>query len=176
MTTRAAILCILALVLATPAAAGSLVLASPDLASGGTVAAAQVYGSCGGGNRAPALSWLGAPDGTRSFAVILFDPDARRGSGWWHWVVFDIPADAGGLPPGGILPDGATPARNDFGGAGYGGPCPPAGDAPHHYQLTVWALDVARLPAEPGESAAAVARLIESHALDRAGIVARYGR
>ncbi len=176
MTTRAAMLGLEALFLAGPAAAGSLVVDSPDLSSGGTVAASQVYGRCGGGNHAPALSWSGAPDGTRSFAVTLFDPDARHGGGWWHWVVFDIPADAGGLPAGGILPPGATQARNDFGSAEYGGPCPPAGDTPHHYQLTVWALDVAHLPAGPGDGAAEVARLIESHALDRAGIVARYGR
>ncbi len=176
MTTRAAILCILALAAATPAAAGSLVVDSPDMVAGGTVAVSQVFGRCGGGNRAPALSWSGAPDGTRSFAVTLFDPDARNGDGWWHWVVYDIPAAAGGLPADGMLPAGAIPARNDFGIAGYGGPCPPAGDSPHHYQLTVWALDVAHLPAGPGAAAAAVARLIESHALDHAGIVARYGR
>jgi len=152
------------------------------MAAGGRVAEAQVYrgGTCTGGNRSPALTWSGAPAATRSFAVILFDPDARNGAGWWHWVVFDLPAGTTGLSPGagsgGGLPAGAMQAVNGFGIAGYGGPCPPPGTAPHHYQLTVWALDVAHLPAGPGDGAAAVAQLIEQHALDRAGLVALYGR
>lgn len=103
---------------------------------------------CSGANRSPALSWSGAPDETRSFALTCYDPDAPTGSGFWHWILLNLPADTTELAAGAgnetgmRLPDGALHVVNDFGTIGYGGPCPPPGHGPHRYQFTVHALSV----------------------------------
>ncbi len=118
------------------AAAQSLTLTSPDIAPGATIAKEQVANvfGCTGGNVSPALSWSGAPAGTKSFALSVYDPDAPTGSGFWHWVVFNIPPDVTSLPKnagdpkGAEAPKGAVQSRTDFGVPGYGGPCPPQGD------------------------------------------------
>jgi hypothetical protein len=124
------------------------------------------------------LAWSNVPAGTLSFAVTIHDPDAPRPGGWWHWVVFDIPATATGLPsgPGGRgLPAGAKAARNDFGEAGYGGPCPPPGK-PHRYVAAVWALSVEHLRGDASSSSAEMARQIQASALAKSEIVGLYGR
>src|SRR5215211_2435737 len=99
---------------------------------------------CSGANHSPALSWSGAPAGTKSFAVTAYDPDAPTGSGWWHWVMYNIPASATGLAAGAgngrNAPSGSQQGMTDFGTKGYGGPCPPVGSKPHHYQFKVFAL------------------------------------
>ncbi len=113
---------------------------------------------CSGANLSPEVSWRGAPKGTRSYAVTLFDRDAGGGRGWWHWIVFDIPASVDRLPEGAgqgaSLPAGTVQGTSDFGEPGYQGPCPPEGDAAHHYVLTVYALDSDRL--DLGETAKGV--------------------
>ena len=114
-------------------------LSSPDITPGGTIAPAQVFNSfgCSGQNISPALSWSHAPQGTQSFALLVHDPDAPTGSGWWHWLVYNIPAAASSLPAGAgdpkakLLPSGALQGRTDYGAYAYGGPCPPPG-MPHH--------------------------------------------
>lgn len=111
----------------------------------------------GGANVSPALAWSGAPEGTRSYAITCFDPDAPTGSGWWHWVVTDLPVEVTSLAEGGGLPAGARTWVNDFGYAGWGGPWPPPGPA-HHYVFTVFAVGVDRLDV-PDEATSAVARL-----------------
>jgi Raf kinase inhibitor-like YbhB/YbcL family protein len=111
----------------------------------------------GGSNLSPALTWSGAPAGTRSYAVTCFDPDAPTGSGWWHWVVTDIPADVTEFDEGSPLPTGARTWTNDFGYPGWGGPWPPPGPA-HHYVFTVFAVGIDRLDV-PDEATSAVARL-----------------
>lgn len=165
------------------AAAGSrLTLLSPDVAQGAAIALTHVYdeSGCRGGNISPALSWSHPPAGTRSFAVLMFDPDAP-GNGWWHWAVFDIPADVTSLPAGAgdpakhLLPRGATQSRNDFGSPGYGGPCPPPG-TPHHYHLMLYALRLATLGLDAGAGPAQVAAKARSDALAEAEIVGIYGR
>lgn len=159
-------------------------LRSPGLAAGGTIPAAHVYRGhgCTGGNRSPALAWSGAPALARSFAVTVFDPDARGGAGWWHWLVIDIPAtthdlaEDAGAAGGAHLPAGAVQIRTDFGTAAYGGPCPPPGDAPHHYVFTIYALKTARLDLPDGASAAAADAAIRANAIGKAQFTARYGR
>jgi len=122
---------------------------------------ANVFG-CKGGNISPSLQWTGAPSDAKSFAITLFDPDAPTGSGFWHWAVFNIPVGTTSLPKDAgnvkkkLMPKGAIQIRNDYGFDGYGGMCPPEGDNPHHYTLTVYAVDVAKLPGPDKKSSAAV--------------------
>ena len=163
------------------AAASPLALQSTDFAPGGPIVLGCVYNEfgCHGGNASPGLSWNHPPAGTRSFAVLLFDPDAR--GGWWHWAVFDIPAAVNSLRAGAgdparrLLPMGAIQVRNDWGSMGYGGPCPPPGP-PHHYRLMLYALSVAKLGLGASASAAQVAAKVQASALAQAQIIALYGR
>ena len=155
-------------------------LTSPDIAEGRQLDAAQVLDGfgCEGGNLSPALSWSGAPDGTGSFVVTVYDPDAPTGSGWWHWVVFNIPADATGLPRGagaGDLPQGAVQSRTDFGTPGFGGACPPPGEV-HRYEFTVHAIAAERLKLGADAAAAMVGFMTNAQALDSATITAVYTR
>lgn len=176
----------IALILVASAAMPALAmqLHSRDLPRHRPLPAAQVYRGfgCHGGNTSPQLSWTGVPAGTRSFAVTVYDPDAPTGSGWWHWVVYDIPATVRALPAGAgaaggtRLPAGARQARNDFGRRAYGGACPPAGAPAHHYRFTVYALRVAKLPVPADASPALVGYLIHADRLGRARRVLRYGR
>jgi Raf kinase inhibitor-like YbhB/YbcL family protein len=131
---------------------------------------------CAGANRAPSMHWQNAPAGTRSLALTVYDPDASGGNGWLHWVVFDLPASANGLPAGGTLPIGAVALRNDFGEIGWGGPCPPAGDAPHHYVFTVYALDTLKLDLPSSATAASVGSAMRGHTLGKAQATLTYGR
>jgi len=168
---------------AGPALAG-FTLTSPVLREGGRLALEQVFNGfgCAGGNVSPELAWQGEPAATRSFAVTVYDPDAPTGSGWWHWTIFNIPArvhrlSAGaGDPDGKLAPAGAVQGRTDFGSSGYGGACPPAGDPPHRYQFTVYALDTERLPLDRDASPAMVGFFLHKHELARARITVTYGR
>jgi Raf kinase inhibitor-like YbhB/YbcL family protein len=173
----------LAYTLDAAAADGAFRLQSPGMAPNGMLANDQVYSGfgCSGKNISPALSWKGAPRDTRSFALTVYDPDAPTGSGWWHWVVYNIPADVSELPagagnPGGKLPGGALQGHTDFGTSGYGGPCPPSGDKPHHYIFTVYALTVEKISVPDEASAAMVGFMLHANALSKASLTARYGR
>lgn len=167
--------------IAAPAVAAGFTVTSPDIADGGTIAMAQVYTGCHGKNLSPALSWSGAPAGTQSFAVTIYDPDAPTGSGWWHWTVFNIPASVHSLPEGAgdagstSLPAGAGQGLTDYGFAHYGGPCPPPGPA-HHYHITVYALKVAKLPLKASSSGAMVGFNLRANALKSAEIVGLFGQ
>ncbi|MFZ5426982.1 MAG: YbhB/YbcL family Raf kinase inhibitor-like protein [Thermodesulfobacteriota bacterium] len=173
-----------ALVWAASAHAAGFTLESPSISDGGSLPSEQILNGfgCSGPNISPALQWSGAPAGTRSFAVTVYDPDAPTGSGWWHWVVFDIPAAAASLPAGAGdakgsgLPRGSVQSRTDFGKPGFGGACPPAGDKPHRYVITVYALDVERLGPGPDASGAMVGFNLNAHALAKATLTATYGR
>jgi hypothetical protein len=151
--------------------------------SNGSFANEQVFNGygCKGDNVSPPLRWSGAPSGTKSFALTMYDPDAPGGSGWWHWAIYDIPAAVTALPPGagnprGELPHGAAQARTDFGFAAYGGPCPPLHDKPHHYVVTLYALGTERLSLPAGAPAREVDAAVKAHALATASFTALYGR
>jgi len=165
------------------AADGAFRLQSPAIGPDSTLSNDQVYSGfgCSGKNISPALSWKGAPRDTKSFALTVYDPDAPTGSGWWHWVVYNIPADVSELPagagnPGGSLPAGALQGHTDFGTSGFGGPCPPAGDKPHRYIFTVYALKADKISVPDEASAAMVGFMIHANSLAKASLTARYGR
>lgn len=156
-------------------------LTSKDVRDGTRLPEAQVLDGMGysGGNVSPHLSWSGAPEGTRSFVVTCYDPDAPTGSGWWHWVVANIPGSVGELPAGaggrqGRLPQGALQTRTDFGSPGYGGAAPPPGPA-HRYIFTVHALKVEKLDIEADASPALVGFMVHLNTLGKAEIVTLYG-
>ncbi|TVM16437.1 kinase inhibitor [Oceanidesulfovibrio indonesiensis] len=178
---RAIFVSILVFCCTVPAWAGNFTLTSPDITDGGTLSHAQVLNDfgCEGGNTSPALSWSNPPEGTRSYALTVYDPDAPTGSGWWHWVVFNIPASVQSLPAGAGsgkgVPAGAMQSRTDFGKPGYGGACPPPGPS-HRYIFTVHALDVEQLDLSPDSSAAMVGFMLNGHTLGKASITATYGR
>ena len=127
----------------------------------------------GGANISPDLTWSGAPEGTRSYAVTCFDPDAPTGSGWWHWVVTDIPADVTSFAQGAALPGGARTWLNDYGYTGWGGPWPPPGPA-HHYVFTVFAVGVDRLDVPDGASSAVARLTLSFNVLDTGTFTAKF--
>jgi Raf kinase inhibitor-like YbhB/YbcL family protein len=178
------ILVVFGVVAANVAGAEQLSVGSPQFEPGGRLAEGQVFSGfgCGGKNTSPALQWKGAPKNTKSFAVTVYDPDAPTGSGWWHWVIFNIPADAdrlaenAGDPGAGLAPKGSTQSRTDYGKPGYGGPCPPQGDKPHRYEFTVFALDTERLDLDPDSSAAMVGFFLHQHMLEKATLTGYYSR
>jgi Raf kinase inhibitor-like YbhB/YbcL family protein len=137
---------------------------------------------CTGGNQSPEVHWSGAPAGTQSFAVSVYDPDAPTGSGWWHWFVVNLPASTttlargAGKSDGSKLPEGAQQINTDFGAPGYGGPCPPAGDKPHRYIVTVYALKVPKLDLPPSATAALAGFMVNANALGKARLTFKYGR
>ena len=167
---------------AAPALAAEFVLSSTEVKSGSPMALAQAWTACKGQNISPALSWSGEPSGTQSFALTMYDPDARGGSGWWHWTVFNVAATVHSLAAGAgtegsrDLPAGARQGRNDFGLSQYSGPCPPVGDHAHHYEITIYAVKLAQLPLDTTASGAEVSSLLRSNTLATAKIVGRYER
>jgi Raf kinase inhibitor-like YbhB/YbcL family protein len=171
---------------ACAAYAQNMTLTSTDVSEGATIKEAQVANvfGCKGANYSPALSWSGAPSDTKSFALTIYDPDAPTGSGFWHWVVFNIPPTVTSLPREAgdikkkLMPKGAIQSRTDFGTDGYGGPCPPQGDKPHHYIFTVYAVDEDKLQfaKDHNVSAAVVGFELHFHAKAKASFTAMYGR
>jgi Raf kinase inhibitor-like YbhB/YbcL family protein len=167
--------------IAMPAAAFEL--SSDEVRQGGTIGVAQVYNDfgCTGKNVSPSLTWQNPPVGTRSYAVTVYDPDAPTGSGWWHWVVFNIPPTMTSLPSGagdasgGKLPAGVVQSRTDFGKPGYGGPCPPKGDKPHRYIFTVYALKVEHLDLDANASGAMVGYMLNANKIRAVSITSKYG-
>jgi Raf kinase inhibitor-like YbhB/YbcL family protein len=157
------------------ATANAMDLRSVEMAQGASLALEQVYGECGGKNISPSLTWSGAPATTKSFALTVFDPDAH-GAGWWHWVVFDVPANADALAKGAgssaaPLPAGTIEGTNDFGSSAYGGACPPAGSGLHHYEFTLWALDTQSVPFDATVTGEKLGPWLQSHAIAKAQIV-----
>lgn len=153
-------------------------LSSNDI--GGQATKKQVYTSCGGKNISPQLSWSNAPEGTKSFAVTIHDKDAPTGSGWWHWLVFDIPADVAELKSNAgniefnLMPSKAIQSTTDFGTNGYSGPCPPQGNGIHQYMITVYALDKESLGLKKDINPATVGFYLNFATIQKASIVMYY--
>jgi Raf kinase inhibitor-like YbhB/YbcL family protein len=169
------------LVLPFAANAEEFTLTSSDIAEGEMLSNKYVLNGfgCKGGDVSPELTWSGAPKETKSFVVTVYDPDAPTGSGWWHWVVFNIPATVIELPrnagSGVGLPRGAVQSRTDFGKPGFGGACPPPG-AMHRYQFTVYALGVKKLDLDSKASAALVGFMTRANSIGSAMLTAVYKR
>ncbi len=165
------------------ASKATFTLTSPNIANGGKIAGAQVFNSygCSGQNVSPGLSWTNAPAGTKSFALMVHDPDAPTGSGWWHWVVYNIPADTTSLPANAgdpkqnLMPGATVQGRTDFGTSGYGGPCPPPGK-PHHYYFRLYALKVPKIDAPADATAAFIGFNVRANSIAETQILGLYGR
>ncbi|PJZ70448.1 kinase inhibitor [Leptospira perolatii] len=162
--------------------AGDLKLSSTTIKEGSKISNSQVFNGfgCTGDNISPDLQWTGAPKDTKFFAVTMYDPDAPTGSGWWHWTVFNLPADTKGLAlkagtDPNQLPAGTVQGRTDFGKPGYGGPCPPTGDKPHHYIFKVFALKD-KVPLDQDSPPAQVGYYVNSLKLAEGTLTAKYGR
>ena len=158
---------------------GNFTLMSSDL--GGQLTKMEEFNSfgCDGENISPQLQWKGAPKGTKSFAVTVYDPDAPTGSGWWHWVVVNIPANIHRLSSGAsgkAMPKGALEIVNDYGTIGFGGACPPRGDKPHRYIFTLYALDVEKLDLKRDTNDPVAGYMINAHTLGKASLISYYGR
>lgn len=161
-------------------------LSSPTVKPNSTLTLDQVYKGfgCEGKNISPALVWKNPPKGTKSFAVTVYDPDAPTGSGWWHWLIFNIPATATGLEAdaGNVAakkaPAGSVQSRTDFGAPGFGGACPPPGSKakPHRYIFTVYALKTDKIDVPAEASGAMVGFNLQANKLGSATFTARYGR
>jgi Raf kinase inhibitor-like YbhB/YbcL family protein len=155
---------------------------SQDVGNGQRLAMPQVSGVFGAGGEdvSPQLSWRGFPEGTRSFAVTVYDPDAPTASGFWHWAVFNIPAGVNSLPAGAgnrdgaALPAGAVQLRNDAGFTGYVGAAPPAGHGPHNYHIVVHAVDVETLDLPSDASIAMLGFTLFTHTLGRARLIGTF--
>jgi len=157
-------------------------LTSSDLQ--GQLTNKQVFAGfgCAGENISPQLAWQNAPEGTKSFAVTVYDPDAPTGSGWWHWVMFNITSDVNKLKANvgnlesGLAPTGSVQSITSFGLHGFGGACPPEGDRPHAYIFTVYALGVEKLELEANAPPAMVGYYLNANTLAKASMISYYKR
>ena len=168
----------------TVALADNFKLSSPTIKSGATLTREQVFNGfgCTGKNQSPALNWTPGPKGTKSYAITVYDPDAPTGSGWWHWLVYNIPANVtelaygAGDANGRLLPPKVRQGRSDYGTHAFGGACPPKGDKPHHYIFTVYSLKIGKIDVPADASAALIGFMINANTLDKASFTARYSR
>ena len=172
------------LLLSGIANAADFQLSSPTIKPEATLSLDQVFNSfgCTGKNLSPELVWTNAPQGTKSFALTVYDPDAPTGSGWWHWVVYNLPATTtklaagAGTADGKKLPAGTLQGRTDFGAPGFGGACPPVGDKPHRYIFTLHALKTDKIDVPTDATAALIGYMINANRIGQASFTAYYGR
>jgi Raf kinase inhibitor-like YbhB/YbcL family protein len=157
-------------------------LFSKDIGGQGTITEEFNGFGCTGKNQSPQLSWENAPKGTKSYAITIFDPNAPTGSGWWHWIVFDIPANvnelvssAGNLAEN-LAPKGAIQSVTNYGTTGYGGPCPPEKHGLHQYIVTVYALKTDKLGLDSSTNPAIVGYNLWNNTIAKASLVFYYQR
>jgi Raf kinase inhibitor-like YbhB/YbcL family protein len=148
------------------AGSGAMQLHSGDFTAGGRLPHQLMAGECGGENRSPQLAWSDAPRGTKSFALVMRDPDAPIPGGFYHWVVYDLPAGTQRLSADAKLPANELGVTSS-GKQGYYGPCPPPGPE-HHYVLTLYALDLGQIGGRQPLDAAQLQRALDGHILGRA--------
>ena len=159
-------------------------LFSTNIEQGATINNKHVFNGfgCAGKNLSPQLSWAGAPLGTKGYALTVYDPDAPTGSGWWHWVLINIPANYTSLPINFgeknqfKLEDNITQVKNDFGNFNFGGPCPPKGDKPHRYIFTIHALRIDNLELQDSATAAMAGYMINQSTIGKASFTAFFAR
>lgn len=153
-------------------------LTSESIKNNQTLASEQVLNGfgCSGGNISPDLKWQGAPEGTKSYALLVHDPDAPRPTGWWHWLVINIPATKTEFKKGEKLSAPMLETVTDFNNTGYGGACPPKGHGVHHYNFTIYALDVESLDIAVDTNPNEVEKIVKSHSLTSSTITALYQR
>lgn len=154
-------------------------LSSRSLHPGQIIPSDHLYEGLGK-NISPQLEWEGAPPGTKSFALTVFDPDAHTADGWWHWAVVNIPEEVHAIEEGasnkGLLPENAIELVTDFEERKYGGPFPPARDKPHRYQFTVYALKTHGLNVKSNTKAKSLKKILDKESLAQASFTVKYGR
>lgn len=151
---------------------------------GGQATEQEVFNGfgCTGKNLSPQLFWESPPIGAQSFAVTIYDPDAPTGSGWWHWLIFDIPANTKELKSGAgnlslkLAPDNSIQSVTDFKTQGYGGPCPPEGSKAHRYIITVYALKTEKLGLDATANPALVGFMLEQNVIEKASLIFYFKR
>jgi Raf kinase inhibitor-like YbhB/YbcL family protein len=162
--------------------AQTFTLQSKDLSGQGTKALEFDGFGCDGKNVSPELHWSYVPARTKSYAITMYDPDAPTGSGWWHWLVFDLPssvkeiASNAGKSSLNLMPKEAIQSITDFKAYGFGGPCPPKGHGIHQYIITIYALDVDKLGLDKDANPATVGFYLHSHTIEKASLVVYYKR
>lgn len=178
------IISLLAVISSAAALAEPFKLTSEDIAHGKFMSKAQEFNGfgCSGEDLSPQLKWSGAPEGTKSFAITAYDPDAPTGSGWWHWQIVNIPSKVTELVAGAgsakanLAPKGSSQIQNDYGIHGFGGACPPKGHGVHHYRFTVHALSVEKLSLPKGASGALAGYMINANTIATSTIESLYKR
>ena len=164
--------------------AQTFTLSSPTIKANSTLTDAHVFNGfgCTGKNISPALTWKNAPKTAKSYAITVYDPDAPTGSGWWHWLAYNIPSQTTSLEAGAgvvdsnLLPAGTVQGRTDFGNNAFGGACPPVGDKPHRYIFTIHALNTDKIELPTDASAAMIGYMLNVHRIAKASFTAKYGR
>jgi len=164
--------------------ASTLTLTSQDIAKGEFMPKAQEFNGfgCSGGDMSPHFKWSGAPEGTKSFAITAYGPDAPTGSGWWHWQIVNIPKNVTEIAAGAgstkkdLAPQGSTQIKNDYGSRGFGGACPPSGHGVHHYRFTIHALSVEKLELPEDASGALAGYMINANTIESSTIESLYKR
>lgn len=160
--------------------AGNFTLTSSDLQ--GQLTTQQEFNGfgCSGKNISPDLKWSDAPKGTKSFAILMYDKDAPTGSGWWHWMAFNIPASTTSISSNAsnskLLPKGMVEGTNDYGLVGFGGACPPKGHGVHTYVVSIHALDVEHLDIDATTNQSVIGYMINSHTIQKSSLISYYER
>jgi len=178
---KSAPVCAIVFALALAGPASAFEISSPAVGSDGVIPDKNIANGfgCSGGNASLPLEWKDVPADAKSLALTMYDPDAPTGSGFWHWLVVNMPPSTTDLAEGasdGGMPEGAVQARGDAGVSGYFGPCPPEGDTPHHYVFTVFAVDTDKLDIGADTSGAVVGFNLHFHTIDKASVTYTYGR